>query len=89
MVQLMKPTLKDKILDPAMGSAGFLLESSIYVSAHYTKELMKADNAKYYKSECFPVLIQINRCLTTDLRLVFPEERLLLEMIVKKSSINL
>ena len=24
MVQLMKPTLKDKILDPAMGSAGFL-----------------------------------------------------------------
>ena len=49
----MKPTLKDKILDPAMGSAGFLLESSIYVSAHYAKELMKADNAKYYKSGMF------------------------------------
>lgn len=53
MVQLMKPTLKDKILDPAMGSAGFLLESSTYISAHYAKELMKADNAKYYKSGMF------------------------------------
>lgn len=53
MVQLMKPSLKDKILDPAMGSAGFLLESSTYISTHYAKELMKADNAKYYKSGMF------------------------------------
>lgn len=53
MVQLMKPTLKDKILDPAMGSAGFLLESSTYVSSHYAKELMKAENAIYYKSGMF------------------------------------
>lgn len=53
MVQLMKPTLKDRILDPAMGSAGFLLESSTYISTHYAKELMKADNAKYYKSGMF------------------------------------
>lgn len=53
MVQLMKPTLKDKILDPAMGSAGFLLESSTYISTHYAKELMKADNARYYKSGMF------------------------------------
>ena len=53
MVQLMKPTLKDKILDPAMGSAGFLLESSTYISTHYAKEMMKADNAKYYKSGMF------------------------------------
>lgn len=53
MVQLMKPTLKDRILDPAMGSAGFLLESSTYISSHYAKELMKAENAKYYKSGMF------------------------------------
>ena len=53
MVQLMKPTLKDRILDPAMGSAGFLLESSTYISNHYAKELMKAENAKYYKSGMF------------------------------------
>jgi len=53
MVELMKPTLDDKILDPAMGSAGFLLESSNYVSSHYSKELMKAENANYYKTKMF------------------------------------
>ena len=53
MVQLMKPTRKDRIFDSAMGSAGFLLESSTYISTHYAKELMKAENAKYYKSGMF------------------------------------
>ena len=53
MVELMKPTLDDKILDPAMGSAGFLLESSNYVSTHYPSELMRADKANYYKTEMF------------------------------------
>ena len=53
MVELMKPTLDDKILDPAMGSAGFLLESSNYVSKHYAKELMRADKSNYYKTGMF------------------------------------
>jgi len=53
MVQLMKPTLKDKILDPAMGSAGFLLEASTYISNNYSKELMKTENSQYYKSGMF------------------------------------
>ena len=53
MVQLMRPTLKDKILDPAMGSAGFLLEASTYISTNYGRELMKAENAQYYKSGMF------------------------------------
>ena len=52
-VQLMKPTLKDKILDPAMGSAGFLLESATYINEKYKKELMQTDNLKYYKTEMF------------------------------------
>ncbi|WP_295359635.1 class I SAM-dependent DNA methyltransferase [uncultured Succiniclasticum sp.] len=52
-VQLMKPTLKDKILDPAMGSAGFLLSSANYINEHQGKELMKTDNLKYYKGEMF------------------------------------
>lgn len=52
-VQLMKPTLKDKILDPAMGSAGFLLSSANYVSEYQGKELMKTDNLKYYKGDMF------------------------------------
>ena len=53
MVELMQPTLKDRILDPAMGSAGFLLSSAAYVSEHQSKELMKTENMKYYKSEMF------------------------------------
>ena len=52
-VALMQPTLKDKILDPAMGSAGFLLSSAAYISEHNKKELMKNENLKYYKSEMF------------------------------------
>ena len=53
MVELMKPTLDDHILDPAMGSAGFLLESSNYVTKHYSKELMRAENANKFKTEMF------------------------------------
>lgn len=49
-VELMEPKLADRILDPAMGSAGFLLSSASYISEHQKKELMKNDNLKYYKS---------------------------------------
>lgn len=52
-VKLMQPTLKDKILDPAMGSAGFLLESATYINEKYKKELMQTENLKYYKTEMF------------------------------------
>ena len=52
-VELMQPTLEDKILDPAMGSAGFLLSSASYVSVHQKKELMKNDKLKYFKSGMF------------------------------------
>lgn len=52
-VELMNPTLKDKVLDPAMGSAGFLLSAADYVQKHQSKEIMKTDNLKYYKTEMF------------------------------------
>lgn len=52
-VELMKPSLKDKILDPAMGSAGFLLSSAAYISKNYGKEVMKTENMKYFKTEMF------------------------------------
>ena len=52
-VELMQPAIADKILDPAMGSAGFLLSSASYVSEHQKKELMKNDNLKYFKTEMF------------------------------------
>ena len=53
MVELMQPTLSDRILDPAMGSAGFLLSAANYVSGHQKNELMKTENLKYYKKEMF------------------------------------
>lgn len=53
MVELMKPCLTDKILDPAMGSAGFLLSSANYVSEHQKNDLMKKDSLKYFKKEMF------------------------------------
>ena len=53
MVELMQPTLKDSILDPAMGSAGFLLSSAAYISEHQKKELMKTENMRYFKSSLF------------------------------------
>lgn len=53
MVELMQPTLKDSILDPAMGSAGFLLSSAAYISEHQKKELMKTENMRYFKSGLF------------------------------------
>ena len=52
-VDLMKPTLSDLILDPAMGSAGFLLSSASYVAQHQKKELMNNQNLKHFKTEMF------------------------------------
>ena len=52
-VALMKPTLNDRILDPAMGSAGFLVESAAYLSENYRGELMRKDNMERYKTSMF------------------------------------
>jgi type I restriction enzyme M protein len=50
MVELMQPTLKDTICDPAMGSAGFIVESAKYITEHYKTELLKKENADHYKN---------------------------------------
>ncbi len=50
MVELMQPSLKDSICDPAMGSAGFIVESAKYIQQHYKSELLKKENAEHYKS---------------------------------------
>ena len=52
-VDLMQPKLSDKIIDPAMGSAGFLVESAQYITENFRKELMRTDNAKHYKTQMF------------------------------------
>ena len=53
MVELANPTLKDTIIDPAMGSAGFLAESAKFIQTHYTKELMNKDNNKHFHETMF------------------------------------
>ena len=53
MVELAKPTIEDKILDPAMGTAGFLIESATYVQKHYRTELMQKEHNFHYHNEMF------------------------------------
>ena len=52
-VALMKPDLNDRILDPAMGSAGFLVESAAYISENFRAELMRKENMDRYKKSMF------------------------------------
>lgn len=53
MVALVKPTLEDTICDPAMGSAGFIVESARYVKENYSKELLKIENTEHYRNTMF------------------------------------
>ena len=53
MVELMKPTPSDRICDPAMGSAGFIVESAKYVKEHYPKELMNPKTMQHFRTDMF------------------------------------
>lgn len=53
MVELMKPTMNDRILDPAMGSAGFISTSANYISEHFSSELLRRENQEKYKKIMF------------------------------------
>ncbi|MCG7377373.1 type I restriction-modification system subunit M [Paenibacillus sp. ACRSA] len=57
MVELMQPTLADKIVDPATGTAGFLVVAAEYISKHYRDELfVKSNNEEvqdHYKKSMF------------------------------------
>ena len=53
MVEMMQPTLKDSICDPAMGSAGFIVESAKYIQEHYKSELLQKANAELSISSTF------------------------------------
>ncbi len=53
MVNLVEPTLKDNMLDPAMGSAGFLLGTAQYIKEKYQNELLKKENMQHYSSTMF------------------------------------
>lgn len=53
MIELAKPTLKDKMIDPAMGTAGFLSESAKYIEEHYEKELYNTENNSHFHNKMF------------------------------------
>ena len=53
MVELMKPTLEDSVCDPAMGSAGFIVETAKYIKEHYGKDLMNQHNDEHFRNTMF------------------------------------
>ena len=53
MVEMMQPKLDWEICDPAMGSAGFIVEAAKYMQEHHRAELMKKSNMEHYKTHMF------------------------------------
>ena len=53
MVNLMKPGIEDVICDPAMGSAGFIVESAKYIQEHCKEDLLKKENSEHYRTQMF------------------------------------
>lgn len=52
-VEMMKPKLGEKIIDPAMGTAGFLIESAKYIKEHQSKDLLNINNQKLFSNDMF------------------------------------
>lgn len=53
MVELVQPKVDDTILDPAMGSAGFLLGSAKYLQKNNSTDLMRKEVAEHYNKGMF------------------------------------
>ena len=53
MVELIKPQLGEVICDPAMGSAGFLMESARYIADKQKDELNNKENRAKFNSKMF------------------------------------
>ncbi len=53
MVELMQPKLGERICDPAMGSAGFLMESAKYIETHQESELNDKEKRRFFNTEMF------------------------------------
>ena len=52
-VEMMKPKLGEKIIDPAMGTAGFIIEAAKYIKEHQRAQLMNVKNNKVFSEEMF------------------------------------
>lgn len=53
MVELMRPTLDDVVCDPAMGSAGFIVETAKYIAENYKAQLYKKSNDEHFRNHMF------------------------------------
>ena len=53
MVELVKPQPEDTIIDPAMGSAGFLIESQQYLRDHHGDMLLNARLREHFNNTMF------------------------------------
>lgn len=53
MVELMAPEIDWEICDPAMGSAGFIVEAAKYIQKNHRAQLMKNTNMAHYKTTMF------------------------------------
>lgn len=53
MVELVKPQPEDTIIDPAMGSAGFLIESQQYLRDHHGEMLLNAGLRNHFNNTMF------------------------------------
>lgn len=53
MVEMLKPNPSDTIIDPAMGSAGFLCEAQLYLREHHKDMLLDAELRNHFNNEMF------------------------------------
>ncbi len=52
-VDMMEPKLSEKIIDPAMGTAGFIIEAAKFIKEHQHQDLMNVRNQQIFKGEMF------------------------------------
>ena len=52
-VELMQPRLGEKIIDPAMGTAGFIIEAAKYIRVHQKDELKNVQNQETFSDLMF------------------------------------
>lgn len=52
-VEMMQPKIGEKIIDPAMGTAGFIIESAKYIRTHQKADLLNVEKQKLFSSSMF------------------------------------
>ncbi|MDO5029957.1 MAG: class I SAM-dependent DNA methyltransferase [Corynebacterium sp.] len=53
MVELMRPAPGERIIDPACGTAGFLVNAALWMKEHHADELLKKDKQREFSENTF------------------------------------